>query len=598
MFRSEFFWISVFLVPVVLLCSCQVATEENQDGDRIATAAFSNQFKDSNNPIHEIITEDGLYFLKQRVRKYIALHNASYDAFNILTTNAHFDDCRFFETSTKIRLDYSTVVQNILSFPNYNDLPEYWSSTTGLPQLAISGATSLSAFAEALHSIQDFYSHTNWVEYGRNDLFANDVSEFPILYPWSSQNGLMIVEKITTSLEPGPPLPPGWSAHTSSMGNAYPDNMKVTVRYRGTDYPALTSGRFGLNPTPTSCPDFRGPGLGIISHDNLNKDDILHHPLQFALAKELATLQTRHEWCRLMNLTYSQYGESGTKFLCDNWVEDKNAANAACPMLAEEGLCSIPVNLDVNIAGIPGGTIGSVEQGLGGGIDCPAVRCRGQFEKDEVVHLFAQANPGSGVALKEWSGDCSNTGANTSVTLNSDKVCTAEFECPSNQPKWNAGTGKCETCPPGMPIWNSSANTCQACDPGTQWDSTTMACVPIVRPATGSANISSVSCVQESATSWRFTISGIVDGPSFAHYHTGYYLNIPSSGFMFSSAQIAPLDPSPISFENSTEIRTEKIPEPGSFLIVGGVVRVWRSDFLTILATASTPRETTCWDYR
>jgi hypothetical protein len=79
--------------------------------------------------------------------------------------------------------------------------------------------------------------------------------------------------------------------------------------------------------------------------------------------------------------------------------------------------------LTVNKAGGGTGTVISDPSGIFCGADCTEV-----FVKDTVVTL--RALPGVKSYFVGWSGDCSGTEQTTSVTLDSDKTCTATLGYP------------------------------------------------------------------------------------------------------------------------------------------------------------------------
>jgi len=69
-------------------------------------------------------------------------------------------------------------------------------------------------------------------------------------------------------------------------------------------------------------PDQNGFGIG------LNKD---YPPRQgFTEARAMAVAQTKHEWCRLVSLVTTNYGQAGVDLLFSKWVGDSTAANSAC----------------------------------------------------------------------------------------------------------------------------------------------------------------------------------------------------------------------------------------------------------------------------
>lgn len=314
--------------------------ESSPELERIATIEqpFKNQFFPGYDPVHESVTLAALPFLKQRVANYLAYQNASFDAFNILDGDAHFDNCLFSATSERTALNMRIAVASVLEFPdNYENLPED-PLAFGLPAPHIPGGLSMASFAAVLHSMQDFYSHTNWVENGKRTLFNRELGELPPIQPYSNIDGLVVLDEASQ----------GWSVHSASRTAVYPESVLVTARYRRDVFPVLLSGETGFS-FPSNCPTIHGPGLTEIDHGYLAKDDASHHPSEHVIAVGLATQQTTHEWCRFQNLVYQRHGTSGIDFLCENWVENVAEANDACPALPSEARCAganlVPVRM-------------------------------------------------------------------------------------------------------------------------------------------------------------------------------------------------------------------------------------------------------------
>ncbi|MGH7770599.1 MAG: InlB B-repeat-containing protein [Candidatus Binatia bacterium] len=124
---------------------------------------------------------------------------------------------------------------------------------------------------------------------------------------------------------------------------------------------------------------------------------------------------------------------------------DSAYSNAACATAA-----AITVNLSIAKAGSGSGTVSSAPSG----INCGAT-CAGSFAASTAVTLTATAAAGS--AFSGWSGDpdCSDG----SVTMNTDKSCTATFQLQSSTLSVNlvnaitsagAGAGSVTSAPAGI----------------------------------------------------------------------------------------------------------------------------------------------------
>jgi hypothetical protein len=264
------------------------------------------------------------------------------------TAFAHFDNCTFSDSSFGIRQEIETAVERAAN----NDIAPFSCPTTDVvfstpprPACHVPAADNegLDDFAHALHTVQDFYSHTNWVERSSSELFFDKLGPFPVLFPSETtqeSHDLFIAEQ-------DPLLFPG--SLFVSPGNpntlSYPQRVEPDARIQGQQVPALISGDTTQGPVaertfPGRCPQINGRGQPYtVTHAELAKDDRNEHAQQFASAFLAARFQTTHEWCRLLDRVYSRFGPSGVAHVCEQWVEDPQEANAACPSLAHEAQC-------------------------------------------------------------------------------------------------------------------------------------------------------------------------------------------------------------------------------------------------------------------
>lgn len=87
-----------------------------------------------------------------------------------------------------------------------------------------------------------------------------------------------------------------------------------------------------------------------------------------------------------------------------------------------------PRTLTVTVRGSttrPGAAGGVVQSSLGGVACAPGLDCSQQFRKDEVVTLTAYPNPGS--VFTGWSGACTRTDDDCTVTMDFNRAVTATF---------------------------------------------------------------------------------------------------------------------------------------------------------------------------
>jgi hypothetical protein len=244
----------------------------------------------SGDPVHEQVTVDGLYFLKPDIGLQLLAGNLATDILFVLENRYHFDDCNFSGATRTIRDNQGAAVEFLN--PD-NDTPE----TT---------LSAVLAFARSLHAIQDFYSHTNWVESEATGLLDASFGEWPELVPYSvlGPSNLMVVQG----------APPRGTSVTRNKSGTYPESTIVEVRRGRERWRGLISGSVDYEPGEY-C-----PARVRMTHEQLNKDRTTSdRTAQHEQAKALATAQTTHEWCRLRALTRARWGEAGEQRL-DAWL--------------------------------------------------------------------------------------------------------------------------------------------------------------------------------------------------------------------------------------------------------------------------------------
>jgi hypothetical protein len=327
-------------------CALGLACSGPTDETELAKTqqAFSNDFNGETN--HEDLTVLALSFLRPDVRNQLASRNVAVDLFEWRNARAHFDNCTFSGASARAAWLYSSAVSNVRQFPEGLSCPSPYPALHLCPY-ENSEYLSLERFGQVLHTVQDFYSHSNWVElHGLTSdaLLDESLGPFPVL---DSQIG-------------GYPLASSWAGRVrpADPGLPYPRNLiPHGCRGRTCSQPLLVS----ADTWPTRFKTFpqECPAEARISHSILAKDESTSHPeqpkysLAFAAAYSSALRQTVHEWCRFQNLVYEQGLSRGTaaedvEFLCEKWVDNRAAANAACSAISgfpEEALCSTCNNL-------------------------------------------------------------------------------------------------------------------------------------------------------------------------------------------------------------------------------------------------------------
>jgi hypothetical protein len=254
---------------------------------------------------HEDITEWGLPFLKEDVVDEIGDANEYTDMplFNRGERNSnsnHFDNCNIAQSLGLIRMHYERVVK-------------------ALDPANMDHEVAIERFGTIMHAIQDFYSHSNWVESGQQGLFSENGFDMPRGAPGTRLGSMVIV---------GIGMP-----NESTLFRAYGSRIPL-VRVHDEYHYGLMTGTFEGNTGPQMCPASvalpHDPPMGIHNpHLFLSKDhpDSLNHheALSFAMR------QTTEEFCRLMRLVMLRYGEAGRSALLKTWVRSQAAYETACP---------------------------------------------------------------------------------------------------------------------------------------------------------------------------------------------------------------------------------------------------------------------------
>lgn len=266
-------------------------------------------------PVHQDITSQGLDFLKPNILKILVDEHVKIEADQ--SSPNHFDNCQFTESTQRINTRYAVAVSFL--DPNKSD-----------------HALAAKYFSEILHASQDFYAHSNWVEMRRTDLIDSTLGQWQVLNGYSESNNdssIFVLEE---------------DGKTHQGINIRMTGKSVSVSHKDWDArkPALISGTFdaGTNKCPAKASIPHGAKVVFLRYsdveslsedDELNKDNPIHKG--HAKARELATDQTTHEFCRLVNLVENRWKQEGVDNLYDNWVANKNDADAACNMITDTG---------------------------------------------------------------------------------------------------------------------------------------------------------------------------------------------------------------------------------------------------------------------
>jgi hypothetical protein len=266
---------------------------------------------------HEAITSQGLSFLNEGALDEINDEHEHVDVTYVLEDSDHFDNCRLQESAAKINNQYNAGKD----FAGAGGIVAEFDPADPSP------LDAADEFGQALHTVQDFYSHSNWVELGRTDLYESGTGDWSIYPEWSEvRPGIVAISE---------DLPAGWQAFENNLTHV--PNV-ITAANVGKDV-LLTGVTDGT--TSDDCLDSID-----IGHAELNKDrdDGEGSHVLFPQAFDLAKRQTTHEWCRLLHKLNGKYGLAGPATAEGLWLK-----NGASPHVAGTPCAARPAGGDVLI---------------------------------------------------------------------------------------------------------------------------------------------------------------------------------------------------------------------------------------------------------
>jgi hypothetical protein len=299
--------------------------------------AFCNVADPDTSVCHPRITRDALGFLRPWVRDELADHIDDPDNFFILDRRStdHFDDCTWNGSIGRINSRYVDAGPGFLGVvPALSPLRRV---VPAGPSTVVSDypkiADGMKMWGWLLHAAQDFYSHANWVEMGHTDperdLIRGGLSQ------WQKFPANWEIIRDDVMVSTSSQLPGNWRVDLAPDGR-----IPIITRTDGRRFRFLVSGSTGA--PFVSCPKF-----ALLTHDEvLNKDDA-NRPFHRAAAT-MATAQTRHEWCRLLHLTWAKNGAAGASVLMGLLVHPERSPHPAGTPCAEGAPGPIEITIRVS----------------------------------------------------------------------------------------------------------------------------------------------------------------------------------------------------------------------------------------------------------
>ena len=270
-------------------------------------------------PIHQDITKTALPFINEKSMRLINIGHeyADFIKENSYNPAFHFDNCQFSSSILNINRLYDEILKDLNPLtPSKHTIRSEFGTLMAVDDIM------LIQFGMLLHIVQDFYSHSNWVEMGRTDLIDEGYEKWTILSPYDIVKGSNIV------VIEGDNIPPGYTLKRSSEQKIVTvnDSQRGLISGLAADTKGCPSSISIGHYDPTES-DKKGISVkskikSIVPSkylgQGLNKDEY-SRPL-FSVAKKLAIEQTEHEWCRLLNLVDKAYPDKGKEKILDAWV--------------------------------------------------------------------------------------------------------------------------------------------------------------------------------------------------------------------------------------------------------------------------------------
>lgn len=257
--------------------------------------------------VHPEITATALPFLQASIQDELKSATEFQDTFGQFSQTNHFDGCNFSGTAANIRTWYNDAVAS-LDPANFD---------------AVDAAFS---FGKILHAIQDFYSHSNWVELqnvgwiSTDVLFDSTTGTFPAMTPYSLLGGsaYLIEGESETPFGPG------------SSVSRVPDTYHTYFSIGDESYVGVVTGcvnpfLYGGDESPDSISvSHGGPAgdpfsFGALAKDEPDSEDAALNA-KHNQARALAERQTFQEFRRLTELVRAAYGEAGAAKFAQAWV--------------------------------------------------------------------------------------------------------------------------------------------------------------------------------------------------------------------------------------------------------------------------------------
>lgn len=282
---------------------------------------------------HQTITSAAFNFLRTEIQQDINDEHSGMDVGGLFSPKYHFDGCEFQEAATHINNQYFD--------------PRVAGAGGVLAELDPNDPTPFDAtdeFGQLLHTAQDFYAHSNWVDFEPRSVPLYDQGTVGWKTPTSWNT--LFRGNLPLILIEGETPPEGWMFTATYLGGV---KRGMTVKTGVQTRQGLISGTSWFQ--EDNCPDVasidHGSTGGDDDSDTLNKDT--PERTNFQAAYNASIRQTRHEWCRLLYLLHDKYGFPGSSIPLGLWVKPgalAHPANSICAYSSYIGSLTAKVSID------------------------------------------------------------------------------------------------------------------------------------------------------------------------------------------------------------------------------------------------------------
>ncbi len=294
---------------------------------------FNNFLPPALEPVHEGITALSLQFVQFDDMVTINSQHAALDVEGIILGNDadHFTGSAWQESVDSINDRYDEILEHADPDPESDR--------------AFDAEVIAERFGEILHTAQDFYAHSNWIELGLTGLVDDGLSYWSALTPNT-------VVRPGVVLLAGDDMTPSVSGLGEGSVTVRRSTRDVSISFHGGQiFKGLVTSHFSL------IGEVGSEKTLPIDHEFLAKDSLSATGSGAAIIA--AAQQTRHEFKRLAHLICSEYGGEGVEMLLREMVRPDEASQRTARELIDQS--GIDLALVIDTTGSMGDDIASVK---------------------------------------------------------------------------------------------------------------------------------------------------------------------------------------------------------------------------------------------